>query len=43
MYTYLKPEDDGLAMRGAGEWALEKLDYLARYIAVFETSMMKQP
>jgi len=39
MYTYLKPEDDGLPVREAGAWALEKLDYLSRYVSVFETSM----
>ena len=39
MYGYLKPEDDGLPLRAAGPWAQEKLDYLARYIAVFESSM----
>lgn len=37
--VYLQPEDDGLLMRGAGRWAEAKLDYLARYINVFETSM----
>lgn len=37
--SYLKPEDDGLTMREAGIWARAKLDYLARYIAVFEASM----
>ncbi len=39
MYNYLSPVDDGLAMRPAGPWAKEKLDYLNRYIAVFETAM----
>jgi three-Cys-motif partner protein len=39
MYTYLKPEEDGLLARPSGLWANEKLDYLARYIDVFETSM----
>ena len=39
MYSYLKPEDDRLPMREAGVWARRKLDYLARYIAVFEASM----
>jgi three-Cys-motif partner protein len=39
MPDYLQPEDDGLPMREAGAWAAEKLDYLARYINVFETAM----
>ena len=39
MYDYLEQVDDGLLMRNAGKWAVEKLDYLQRYIDVFETSM----
>jgi len=39
MQNYLQPEDDGLPMRETGAWAAEKLDYLARYINIFETSM----
>jgi three-Cys-motif partner protein len=39
MYDYLTRVDDGLLMRRAGPWAAEKLDYLRRYIEVFETSM----
>ncbi len=39
MYNYLQPQDDGLPMRQAGAWAREKLDYLARDIAVLEVSM----
>jgi three-Cys-motif partner protein len=39
---YLLPADDGLPMRPAGSWAKEKLDYLARYMAVFETSMRQK-
>jgi len=39
MYTYLQNSDDNLPMRSAGQWAAEKLDYLRRYIDVFETSM----
>jgi three-Cys-motif partner protein len=39
MDTYLEPQDDGLAMRPAGSWAAEKLDYLKRYVDVFTTSM----
>jgi len=39
MHIYLQPEDDSLLMRPSGRWAIEKLDYVARYINVFETSM----
>ncbi|MBI5649201.1 MAG: three-Cys-motif partner protein TcmP [Chloroflexi bacterium] len=39
MQNYLKPEDDLLTTRSAGEWAAIKLDYLVRYINVFETAM----
>jgi len=39
MNNYLLPVEDGLPMRKAGPWAREKLDYLARYIAVFGVSM----
>jgi three-Cys-motif partner protein len=39
MPNYLLPEEDGLLMRSAGPWAAIKLDYLARYIDVFETAM----
>lgn len=39
MYPYLEPQDDGLPMRETGPWAADKLDYLARYINVFETAM----
>jgi three-Cys-motif partner protein len=39
---YLQPVDDGLPMREAGEWAAVKLDYLERYIHVFETSMREK-
>lgn len=42
MYNYLRPVDDGLLMRSSGPWAAEKLDYLRRYIDVFETSMRKK-
>lgn len=41
MNNYLIPEDDGLLMRPAGAWAEEKLDYLNRYINVFETAMYR--
>lgn len=39
MYNYLLKADDGLLMRSAGQWASVKLDYLRRYIDVFEISM----
>jgi three-Cys-motif partner protein len=39
MPNYLQAEVDGLPMRETGVWATEKLDYLARYINVFETAM----
>jgi three-Cys-motif partner protein len=42
MYTNLKNIDDGLPMRPAGKWAAVKLDYMNRYIDVFETSMRKK-
>lgn len=42
MQTYLQPQDDGLLMRETGAWAAVKLDYLARYIDVFETSMRQK-
>jgi three-Cys-motif partner protein len=42
MENYLLPVDDGLPMRPAGLWAKAKLDYLARYITVFETSMRQR-
>jgi three-Cys-motif partner protein len=42
MPDYLQPEDDGLPMRESGSWAAEKLDYLKRYIDIFETSMHSQ-
>lgn len=42
MYTYLNPVDDGLSLRSSGSWAKVKLDYLNRYINVFETSMRRK-
>ena len=39
MQNYLQPEDDGLLMLPSGNWAAIKLDYLARYIDIFETAM----
>jgi len=38
----LLPQEDGLLMRKAGKWALEKLDYLRRYLEIFTTSMYKE-
>jgi three-Cys-motif partner protein len=43
MSNYLVPEDDGLLMRESGSWVAEKLDYLKRYVYIFETSMYAQP
>ena len=42
MYNYLRKIEDGLPVRTTGKWAAEKLDYLGRYIDVFETSMRKK-
>jgi three-Cys-motif partner protein len=42
MQAYLQPQGDGLLMRKTGAWAAVKLDYLARYIDVFETSMRRK-
>lgn len=42
MDAYLKPQDDGLPMRDSGPWVELKLDYVKRYIEVFETSMRKK-
>lgn len=42
MYDFLKPIEDGLPMRQSGVWAKAKLDYVNRYIAVFETSMRQK-
>lgn len=39
MHQYLQPQEDGLALRPSGPWVAEKLDYLERYINIFETSM----
>ena len=41
--AYLEPKEDGLPMRESGDWVAEKLDYLERYIAIFENSMYRQP
>jgi len=43
MPAYLQPEEDGLPMREFGPWVVEKLDYLERYINVFEISMRDKP
>jgi three-Cys-motif partner protein len=43
MEVYLQPQDDGLPMRESGQWVAEKLDYLERYIAIFENSMFSKP
>jgi len=39
---YLQAVPDGLYTLPAGAWAAEKLDYLSRYIDIFETSMRKK-
>ncbi len=39
MYSYLRPERDGLPMRLAGPWAADKLAYLRRYIWFLNTTM----
>ena len=39
MDPLLEPIDDNLIMRESGGWVIEKLDYLERYINIFETSM----
>jgi three-Cys-motif partner protein len=43
MHSYLQSQDDGLPMRPSGSWVTEKLDYLERYINIFETSMHSKP
>jgi len=40
--NYLLPEEDGLQMTEYGLWTAEKLDYLARYINVFEIAMRQR-
>jgi len=39
LLNYLLSEEDRLPMQEYGSWTAEKLDYLARYIDVFETSI----
>ena len=43
MEISLLPEDDGLPIRVFGPWTSVKLDYLRRYIYMFETSMRDRP
>ncbi len=43
MQAYLQAENDGLPIREFGPWVAEKLDYLKRYINIFETSMHDKP
>lgn len=42
MQQYVRPDEDGLPMRAAGDWTEEKLDYLGRYVDMFVTSMRKR-
>ncbi|MBI4673980.1 MAG: three-Cys-motif partner protein TcmP [Chloroflexi bacterium] len=42
MKNYLEPVEDGLLMRSSGPWVAKKLDYLKRYIEIFETAMRKK-
>lgn len=39
MVAYLKAVEDTLPTRSAGNWVAQKLDYLARYLDMFITSM----
>jgi len=39
MPDFLELKDDGLFMRPVGPWTAKKLDYLARYIDIFEKAM----
>ena len=43
MHQYLQQHEDSLALRQSGPWVAEKLDYLQRYINIFETSMRNKP
>ena len=43
MSNYLEPVEDGLPIRDFGPWVAEKLDYLKRYIGIFENSMHMKP
>jgi three-Cys-motif partner protein len=40
---YLEPQDDGLLMRPSGNWVVEKLFFLERYLKVFTVSMHEKP
>lgn len=40
---YLKAQNDDLLMRPAKPWTAVKLDYLARYLAMFTTAMRERP
>lgn len=42
MLSYLQPIDDGLSMQVFGTWTETKLDYLSRYIEIFETAMREK-
>jgi len=42
MKNFLGPVEDGFSMRASGPWAAKKLDYLKRYIEIFEISMRKK-
>jgi len=43
MENTVVPEDDGFPIRTFGPWTSVKLDYLRRYIYMFETSMRDKP
>ena len=43
MESYLDPQDDGLLLRPMKSWAVEKLDYLERYLDMFTTAMREKP
>jgi len=43
MDKYLLPKEDGLPARVFGNWTTEKLDYVRRYIYMFEASMKGKP
>ena len=43
MDIFLQPKKDNQMMREFGPWTAVKLDYLARYIDIFETSMHAKP
>jgi three-Cys-motif partner protein len=39
----LEPENDGFAVRDSGQWVIEKLDYIRRYINMFTIAMADKP